>query len=640
MQRTHLALEQFEARELLAVFGIPWSDPTLTVSFAKDGTDVLGTQSSLYSTLAGDGLSSAVWQSEFLRAFQTWIRETNLNLGVVADSGDSYGISGLTQGDTRFGDIRIFARPLDGGVLAIANAPSTNGTIAGDIILNSNFNFSVGGGNGTYDLYTVALHEFGHSLGLTESSTASSVMYENYIGTRTGLSAEDILSIRGLYSGVRTDTTGNILSTATNITPSSSTSSTLRTSSTETSFTASSSGNLLVTGEISLNDADFYKFTTPSTLSQRVEFLLNVEGISMLDAKLTILDASGNVIETLSGRRSNLATQLYLNAGTTYFIKVEGVANSFFNVGAYQLQINYSNAKRLLAQTGLSVVVDNPTNDKLGQPTVLKNLSGPTDQPSYAYAGRIESARDLDSYLIASPTLSQTSGASSNLVVVLSTLSGGLPVEVLFYDKNGSLLTTEIIQVTDTQRIYQLKNVTLSTSYYLRVTSGSMRSYSTDYLLEARFQSWAMTPAHTQNLSLNGTQNILYQSISIATTQTVSLTLNNLGTAGPVTLKVFDRQLGIVIAEMTVDPSRITTINLLLLVGDYDFKFTTNTTNRKSIPFTFTLLTTSTPIGIDPIDPSLTPTTSTSTSQPPSTIFYVAPSFSLYIYAPTFYYWF
>ena len=52
----------------------------------------------------------------------------------------------------------------------------------------------------TYDLFTVAMHEFGHALGLNESSVSSAVEYPTYTGQKTGLASDDIAGIRSIYS--------------------------------------------------------------------------------------------------------------------------------------------------------------------------------------------------------------------------------------------------------------------------------------------------------------------------------------------------------------------------------------------------------------------------------------------------------
>ena len=175
MRRTRLSVESLERRDVPAQFGIPWANGTaLTVSFAPDGADVDGSANQLAAVMARSGLSPAAWQREVLRAFQAWAARADLNFGVVADDGSPLGAAGNMQAEARFGDIRIFAAPLDGGVLAITTPPGDlAGTRTGDIILNSNYNFGVGAG-AQRDIYTVFLQEAGHALGVGNSPSTSS----------------------------------------------------------------------------------------------------------------------------------------------------------------------------------------------------------------------------------------------------------------------------------------------------------------------------------------------------------------------------------------------------------------------------------------------------------------------------------
>ena len=115
------------------MFGVPWADPShLTVSFVPDGTMVDGISSNLFGVVQPE---AAAWQAEILRAVQTWAQYANINVSVVGDSGDPLGVDGAVQGDARFGDIRIAARPLSGNVLAITTPSGPlGGTRAGDIV--------------------------------------------------------------------------------------------------------------------------------------------------------------------------------------------------------------------------------------------------------------------------------------------------------------------------------------------------------------------------------------------------------------------------------------------------------------------------------------------------------------------------
>src|SRR5262245_49764817 len=107
-RRRRLHIEPLEDRRTPAIFNVPWADgQNLTISFVPDGTAVDNQTSNLFQSLQASGLSVEVWQREILRAFQTWAENANLNLGVVVDGGHPLGASGLPQGDSRFGDIRI-----------------------------------------------------------------------------------------------------------------------------------------------------------------------------------------------------------------------------------------------------------------------------------------------------------------------------------------------------------------------------------------------------------------------------------------------------------------------------------------------------------------------------------------------------
>src|SRR3712207_3408953 len=133
-------VEWLDRRDCPAVFGNPWPDPGLTLSFVPDGTVVNGVASRLSETFPG--VAPEVWQREVLRAFQTWIVAANVDVGLVADGGEAVGIAGPAQSDKRFGDVRVAALPLAPDVAALAMPYDVAaGTRAGDIWFNSAVSF-------------------------------------------------------------------------------------------------------------------------------------------------------------------------------------------------------------------------------------------------------------------------------------------------------------------------------------------------------------------------------------------------------------------------------------------------------------------------------------------------------------------
>ncbi|GAX60005.1 metalloproteinase [Candidatus Scalindua japonica] len=132
------------------------------------------------------------------------------NLGMVADSGVDIGAPEASGG--HLGDIRVGAIFIDGtvgpNVLAHAFQPGTEaifgpgGTIAGDMHFDDSNIWSDGGGGGTIDFHTVALHELGHALGLGHSAVAGSVMEATYAGPRRALHADDIAGITAIYGAL------------------------------------------------------------------------------------------------------------------------------------------------------------------------------------------------------------------------------------------------------------------------------------------------------------------------------------------------------------------------------------------------------------------------------------------------------
>lgn len=126
------------------------------------------------------------------------------NLGMVADGGAPFGTPSALG---VLGDIRVGAVFIDGGVgpnvLAHAFGPGTPAIFGtsngGDTHFDDGNIWSDGGVGGTIDFHTVALHEFGHAIGLDHSAVVGAVMEPFYAGARRTLHADDIAGAVAIY---------------------------------------------------------------------------------------------------------------------------------------------------------------------------------------------------------------------------------------------------------------------------------------------------------------------------------------------------------------------------------------------------------------------------------------------------------
>jgi hypothetical protein len=144
-------------------------------------------------------------------ALDTWAAVSGFtNLGQVADGGVNAGASEASGG--ALGDIRVAAWEIAASTtLAHAFQPGNEsifgagGSIAGDLHMDVARTWVDNAadviGNGVFDIFTVMLHEIGHSLGLGHSGVLGAVMEPIYAGSRRSLSADDIAGIQALYGG-------------------------------------------------------------------------------------------------------------------------------------------------------------------------------------------------------------------------------------------------------------------------------------------------------------------------------------------------------------------------------------------------------------------------------------------------------
>jgi hypothetical protein len=424
--------EVLESRLLLyAPLGDQWTyGSRITYSLIPDGTSVGTTMtSSLFQTL-DKNYAPVTWEQQIESAASIWESAANINLALVSDSGAPVGTAGNQQDDPRFGDIRIGAIPLSSGTLAVTflPPPSNGGTDAGDIFLNSNINWQI---NSNYDLMTVVAHEFGHALGLGESTVSNAVMYGTYSGIRQALASDDIAGIQSIYAAHQFDrfnnagTRDNMYYTATNI-----------------SGFVNSSAQIAIPGlDITTGgDSEWFYVNVPATTTGTMTVTVQSSNLSSLSPKLQLYNSSLGLIGqagTVGSFGATIRLTTGVQSGQGYYFKVSA-AGGPGPIGAYGLLVNFGSQPQAPIPPPNTVVAAQP--DQEGSGLILNGAAMGSVHPSATGTTNPASASFLmlgglsgwgENYIVAPPVVSPSGPSSSPASPATNPVTTSTPAQEL-----------------------------------------------------------------------------------------------------------------------------------------------------------------------------------------------------------------
>lgn len=493
--RRLLRVESLESRVLLDGAGfVSGTDVHLTLSFAPAGSSIAGSSSALaakFDTIA----PTADWQAAILRAFQTWAVETNADIGLVADSGDPFGTPGPSQGDDRFGEIRIGGIPMATTEVGAVSVP-VDGLVAGtwfaDVVFNTSYDYQT-----LADIYAVALHEAGNVFGLEDNSDPNSPLFTG--GAPTGLppTTSDLAALHELYGerlpdlnefpnedGETTDNDSFATATQLNLN--------------EAGEAAEGTAPSIVYGDITTStDVDFFKVQTPDDYNGMMTLQLRSAGISLLAPQVTIYDSLEQQITqaTSTSTQGDLLTFQLPVTGDSIYVEVGAAGTDLFAVGGYSLVAVYDGINQISQSTIDSIAsgqfrfldkdeiekffdtdeddhfaVDLNSNDSFLTATELKTTPGFVEASRYETIGSIDSDLDIDYFKIKSP---DTGGTPLDVMTVFvrSLDAGELVPQVSLFDKDEQPVSFSILANGGGEIIVQLVGLQPSQNYHVVVAA-------------------------------------------------------------------------------------------------------------------------------------------------------------------------
>jgi hypothetical protein len=452
--------------------------------------------------------------------------------------------------------------------------------------------------------------------GIGNSPGPASAMFELYQGPRAGLSAGDVADLQALYGRREPDRfdlkrPNNTLARA-------------------TPLPFAGAGVLgrglprpvAADGDLTtLADVDVYSVRVPAGTTMFTAHL-RTTGMSLLTARLTVLNAAGKVVgsavatDPLAGDLTVTVTGA--RPGGIYYLRVEGAQDDVFGIGAY----------RLAAGLDAAAATVPPEPGALGaeQATVSLGMQkeGTDRRWDYALRAALADPAEIDSYTVR--TRRATPGTL--VVAVWGLQPGALDPEVAVFDAAGRPVAAEVLTDDGSSFTLQVRDVRPNATYAIRLSAAdpTLATNTGGYFVGIDFRDQEVNPLTFAAGSLTADQPAVEATMTVAQAQLLHFALATVAatdqTSAGVWMSIRDRY-GREVFTLSTWAGQTASGDVLLPAGEYRLVIAGGTRfpwqRLPDLSFTLTGLVRNDPIGIAPSDTSDAPTKPPPPPPPPET---------------------